>query len=230
MESMFLTPRLGCIARLVPEGAGLADVGTDHAKLLVSLLLDGRLASAIGSDIHEGPLSHAERNAEDYGVKKRLSLRLAAGLDKISPDECDTVSIAGMGGSTIAEILSNASWTARGDHLLLLQPMTMVSELRRWLWGNGYDILQETLCREGRRWYVVLSVRGGASRYEKRLSECSVSPALLKAEGAKEYLAHLLAREQRALEGMKRGADVDPARLECQKEIVGVLRGALEGL
>jgi len=230
MESMVLTPRLKCIAGLVPEGARLADVGTDHAKLPVSLLLEGKLVSAIGSDIREGPLSHAARNAEEHGIKKGLSLRLAAGLDKVSPEECDTVSIVGMGGSTIAEILGNASWTARGDHLLLLQPMTMVDELRRWLWGNGYDINRENLCREGRRWYVVLSVRGGVSRCEKRLSECSVSPALLKAEGVKEYLAHLLARERRALEGMKRGAEVDPERLECQRGRVDILRSALEGL
>ncbi len=227
---MVLTPRLKCIARLVPKGARLADVGTDHAKLPVSLLLEGKLALAIGSDIREGPLSHAARNAEDHRIKKGLSLRLASGLDKVSPEECDTVSIAGMGGGTIAEILGNASWTAWGDHLLLLQPMTMVNELRQWLWGNGYGILKETLCREGRRWYVVLSARGGASRCEKRLSECSVSPALLKAEGVKEYLAHLLVREQRALEGMKRGAGVDPARLGCQRERVDILRGALEGL
>ncbi len=227
---MVLTPRLGCIAGLVQEGARLADVGTDHAKLLVSLLLEGRLASAIGSDIHESPLSHAARNAEDYGVKKWLSLRLAAGLDRISPEECDTVSIAGMGGGTIAEILGNASWTARGDHLLLLQPMTMVYELRQWLWGNGYGILRETLCREHRRWYVVLSVRGGTSKCKKKLSECSVSPALLKAEGVKKYLAHLLMREQKALEGMKRGAGVDPARMVCQRERVDVLRDTLEGL
>ncbi len=227
---MDLTPRLGCIAGLVQEGARLADVGTDHAKLLVYLLLEGRLASAIGSDIHEGPLSHAARNAEDYGVKNGLSLRLAAGLDKVNPEECDTVSIAGMGGSTIAEILGNASWTAQGNHLLLLQPMTMVYELRRWLWRNGYSIQRETLCREGKRWYVVLSARGGASQCEKRLSECLVSPALLKAEGVKEYLAHLLVREQKALEGMKRGAGVNPARLECQKERVDVLSNVLEGL
>lgn len=48
-----------------------------------------------------------------------LPLRLAAGLDGISPEECDTVTIAGMGGQTIAEILQNAPWTADGKSLLL---------------------------------------------------------------------------------------------------------------
>ena len=128
MESMVLTPRLACLASLVPQGARLADIGTDHGKLPVSLLLEGRIAAAIGSDIGEGPLAHAARNAADHGVS--LSLRLAAGLDAVQSEECDTVSIAGMGGQTIAEILAAAPWCERGHHLLLLQPMTMVYELR----------------------------------------------------------------------------------------------------
>ena len=81
---MVLTPRLACLAALVPQGARLADVGTDHGKLPVSLLLDGRIASAIGSDIGEGPLAHAARNAQEHGVS--LSLRLAPGLDAVQPE------------------------------------------------------------------------------------------------------------------------------------------------
>ena len=52
---MVLTPRLACLAALVPPGARLADVGTDHGKLPIALLRAGRVASAIGSDIGAGP-------------------------------------------------------------------------------------------------------------------------------------------------------------------------------
>ena len=117
MESMILTPRLACMAALVPQNARLADIGTDHGKLPISLLLDGHIASAIGSDIRSGPLAHAERNAKEHNVS--LSLRLAPGLEAVRAEECDTVTIAGMGGQTIAEILTAAPWTAQGNHLLL---------------------------------------------------------------------------------------------------------------
>ena len=178
MESMILTPRLACMAALVPQNARLADIGTDHGKLPISLLLDGHIASAIGSDIRSGPLAHAERNAKEHNVS--LSLRLAPGLEAVRAEECDTVTIAGMGGQTIAEILTAAPWTAQGNHLLLLQPMTMIAELRRWLYAHGYAVERETLCREDRRRYVVLSVRGGAPKREMPLTECAVSPALLE--------------------------------------------------
>ncbi len=225
---MILTPRLACIAALVPQGAQLADVGTDHGKLPITLLMEGRVAQAIGSDLREGPLDHAARNAEEHNVV--LPLRLAAGLDGISPEECDTVTIAGMGGQTIAEILQNAPWTADGRHLLLLQPMTMVYELRQWLWAHGYAIERETLCREDRRQYVMLSVRGGA---EKRLlprEKCAVSCALLAAPGADDYLRHLIERETRALNGMEQSENTDLAKLHCQQALVRELTAALEGL
>lgn len=228
MESMVLTPRLACLASLVPQGARLADIGTDHGKVPVSLLLAGRIAAAIGSDIGEGPLAHAARNASEHGVS--LSLRLAAGLDAVRPQECDTVSIAGMGGQTIAEILAAAPWCERGEHLLLLQPMTMVYELRQWLWVHGYAIERETLCREDRRQYVVLSVRGGAESKQLPLWQCAFSPALLRTDGAKEYLQALLMRENRALEGMQQASEIDKARVDAQRHLVLEIKQALEGL
>ena len=62
MESMILTSRLACIAALVPQGAQLADIGTDHGKLPITLLIEGRIAHAIGSDLREGPLDHLPKN------------------------------------------------------------------------------------------------------------------------------------------------------------------------
>ena len=228
MESMVLTPRLACLAALVPQGARLADIGTDHGKLPISLLLAGRIAGAIGSDIGEGPLAHAARNAREHGVS--LSLRLAPGLDAVRPDECDTISIAGMGGQTIADILAAAPWCAAGQHLLLLQPMTMVYELRQWLWQNGYTIERETLCREDRRQYVVLSARGGAEKKDVPLWQCAFSPALLCADGAAGYLQWLLKRETRALAGMEQASTVDAARLDAQRKLVSEINQAWEGL
>ena len=225
---MVLTPRLACLAAQVPAGARLADVGTDHGKLPISLLLAGRITEAIGSDIGEGPLAHAARNAAEHGVS--LSLRLAPGLDAVQADECDTVSIAGMGGQTIADILAAAPWCAVGQHLLLLQPMTMVYELRQWLWANGYVIEQETLCREDRRRYVVLSVRGGAAKQDVPLWQCAFSPALLHADGAADYLQWLLIREKRALAGMEQANTLDKARLDGQRYLVSEIEQAWEGL
>lgn len=58
-----LSPRLRLAADLVPEGARLADVGTDHAYLPACLLMEGKIPSAIAADLREGPLSRARETA-----------------------------------------------------------------------------------------------------------------------------------------------------------------------
>ena len=229
-ENIELTPRLFLIAERVPCGARFADVGTDHGHLPLYLLREGRISSAIASDIRPGPLEHAKENAAFHGLSNHVRFVLAGGLDGISARECDTIAIAGMGGETIAEILSAAPWTRKGEHLLLLQPMTSIYELRQWLWSHGYGIEEEAVCREGRRNYVVLSVRGtgGPDSAPRALFDCCVSAALLRAPGAREYLEHLLAREQWAFDGMRAGQSIEPAVLEEQRRLVENLRRAWE--
>ena len=126
-----LQPRLQAIAGLVAAGTRLVDVGTDHGYLPVYLLQEGVIPAAIATDIGQAPLDHARRTAAAYGLSKRLSFRLCDGLAAVSPEEVDTVVIAGMGGETIAAILDAVPWAGEKD--LLLQPMTRAELLRPWL-------------------------------------------------------------------------------------------------
>ena len=147
-KELQLQPRLQCIASLVPQGARLADVGTDHGYLPVWLLQHGRIESAIASDINALPLDHARATAREYSVTERMDFRLCPGLAKIKAEECDAIAIAGMGGETILGILDAAPWTHEGVHTLILQPQTKVDLLRCWLCGHGYRFLSETLVRD----------------------------------------------------------------------------------
>lgn len=229
-ENLNLTPRLQAIADRVPQGASFADIGTDHGHLPLWLVRAGRLKAAIACDLREGPLDHARENAKFHGLSDRVSFRLAAGLDAVGAEECDTISIAGMGGETIAGILEAAPWTAQGAHTLLLQPMTMLPQLRQWLWAHGYQILEETICREGKRFYVILTAQGGGTSEEKPLSACYTSPALLKAQGASDYLQALFQRETYALRGMQAGAKTAAAAIKEQEEIVEQIQTAWEAM
>ncbi len=59
MNTITLSPRLAAVAKSVPAGARLIDVGTDHAMLPVYLAQTGRIAHAFASDIRPGPLTAA---------------------------------------------------------------------------------------------------------------------------------------------------------------------------
>ena len=160
MRELQLQPRLQLLADMVPVGSRLADVGTDHGYLPVYLLQGGRVSAAIASDIVDGPLRHARQTAAECEVEG-IDFRLCPGLDAIASHEADTVVIAGMGGETIQTILTAAPWTADGAHLLLLQPMTKVEYLRKWLVDNGYTFTEERLVWDKDYLYPVFAVRGG---------------------------------------------------------------------
>lgn len=217
---MELTARLQSVASQVPQGARLADIGTDHAYLPVWLLLRGQISSAIAADLRQGPLSRARETAQLYGVSGQISFRLCDGLSAISPDEVDTIAIAGMGGETIAAILAAAPWT-KEDKLLLLQPMTSFPDLRLWLQRNGYTIEKESISREGKRLYSCLRVRAGEMP--------PLSPAELWAGRQssdplrRELLAAMTVKLERALRGNQAASVPNAAEIES-------LRQALDGI
>lgn len=221
MRVLELSPRLRSVADLVPGGARLADIGTDHAYLPAWLILHGVIDRAIAADLREGPLERARLTAAKYGLAERMSFRLCNGLTGVGPDEAQVIVIAGMGGETIADILSAAPWTREADKLLLLQPMSAQPELRRWLWEKGYTIQREVLSREGETLYVTFQVGAGEM--------APLTPGELWAgrQHAGEdaplrglYLKRLLARTGRALEGLRQSArSSDSGRLQEMERV-----------
>ena len=208
-RELSLQPRLALLASLVPQGAVLADVGTDHGYIPVCLRQRGVIDRAIASDIGREPLEHARRTAEEYGVGG-IDFRLCAGLDAIAPEECDTVLIAGMGGETIWGILAAAPWTRDGRHTLLLQPMTKAADLRHWLADNGYTFTGEHLVEDKGRLYPILIVTGGTHR---PLTEAEALCGVLLADDPL-YDACLLehaAKLRRSAEGLRRSSNPDAA-------------------
>lgn len=197
---MELTPRLQAIADQVFQGARLADVGTDHGYLPVWLLRQGRIDCAIAADLREGPLNRARETGRRWGVEDRISFRLCDGLSAVQKDETDTVVIAGMGGETIASILNAAPWTRDGVRLLL-QPMTGLVELRRWLQEHGYEIVEEHIAREGKRLYSILAVKGGEMQpltpAELWAGRQSIDPL------RREYVAMVRGKVEKALRGQQ---------------------------
>ena len=156
-----LSPRLQTVAELVPAGTRLADVGTDHGRLPVWLLQQEIVEQAVASDLRPGPLGRARALAEKWGLSDRISFRLCDGLSEISPEEAEVVTIAGMGGETIASILAAVPWTGQPGHRYILQAMSGMDGLRRYLSESGFSILREILVPEGETLYIVLLAEPG---------------------------------------------------------------------
>lgn len=220
---MELTPRLRKVAQLVPRGARFADIGTDHAYLPTWLILNGVIDHAVAADLRAGPLERARDTAERFEVGEKMEFRLCDGLSDISPDEADTIAIAGMGGETIAHILSCAPWTKAPGITLILQPMSSQLDLRQWLGANGYVIERECLVREEKTIYTIFLVKAGVM---PPMSAAELVAGRQSREPLRgEYLDLLIGKTGRALEGQRAAAKRDEDSIA---HLSRVLAGLLE--
>lgn len=136
---------------MVPRGARLADIGSDHAYLPIALCLENKIDCALASDINEGPVAAAVANIHKNGLADRIVAVRADGLDK-TRDFCpDCITILGMGGELIVSILDKADWVRDGGITLVLQPMTHPEILAKYLAERGFAVIDENIVRDGGR-------------------------------------------------------------------------------
>ncbi len=174
-----LSSRLQVCAGFVARGDRVADIGCDHGYLSIYLLKNGIARSVIASDINEGPLHSAMRNARKFGVHENISFYLSDGARNI-PREFDTLVCAGMGGDTMVHILENAPWLKNTQYRLVLQCQSKTPLLRRYLSDNGWRITEESVLRDGKFLYTVMEVYYQPEYPRLSVGEWYFPPALLE--------------------------------------------------
>lgn len=155
--------RLKVCADMVSGNGIVCDVGTDHAYLPAYLIENNICDYAIASDINEGPLKFAQQTIIKYHIEDKIRLLKSDGLKNIPSENVSDVVIAGMGGETIAEIISATQWLKSGVNLVL-QPMTRAGYLRKWLYNNGFEIAEEKAVIQNR--FIYTAIRAFYSGYK----------------------------------------------------------------
>ena len=162
MNEQTLSQRLERVAAQVPVGARLADIGSDHGYLPVALLRRGLITAAVAGEVALTPFRAAERCVRENHLQDAISVRLASGLAAIEArDRIDAISLCGMGGETIRDILDAGRDRLSGTERLILQPNGGEQPLRQWLMDNGYRILFEEVLRENRFDYEIIVAEWG---------------------------------------------------------------------
>lgn len=164
---MRLSPRLIEVAKLVPKSDKILDVGTDHGYIPVYLVENNITKKAIAADINEGPLNSAREYVNKEGHNDNIDIRLGNGLDVVKKDEkIDAAIIAGMGGILIANILKDNKDITKNIDSFILQPMVASEDLRKFLYNNGYNIIDEKLAREEDRYYEIIVAKHSEKKIE----------------------------------------------------------------
>ena len=204
-----LSDRLLACANFVKKGSRVADIGCDHGYLSLYLLQQGIASSVIASDVNEGPLESARRNAVKFGFRDKIEFYLSDGVSRI-PRDFDTMVCAGMGADTMMSIIADAydEWLADPRYTLILQCQSKRPELRQWLYDKGFRINRETLAKDGKFVYSIMEVVFDPG-HGITPAETYISPQLLADNHPllPEYYERVKHGVELTIMGMKRSGD-----------------------
>lgn len=186
-----LSKRLKAVYDLVDEGCIVADIGTDHGKLPCELVLSNKAIKAYASDLREGPLQQARKTIKEFGLKGKVLPLLGAGIEEV-PDDCNLVTIAGMGWLTCEEILNNDLDRLYKMKSIVIQVNREPYCVRRWIAEHHFTIVDEKLVYDG-HYYIIIKFN---TDYHEVYSDLQVllGPCLMEERSQLfiEYLEYLL--------------------------------------
>jgi len=156
-----IAKRLLAAAEYLKGFSRLHDCGTDHAYLPIHAVSQGFVMTAVASDNKQGPLENAKANIEAANLNDKIDLILADGLANID-QSVDVVAVLGMGGRLIVKILEEAN--LENVKRLVLGPNSEVGEVREFLQGFGWQIIDETFLSEKKKFYQIICAERGLMR------------------------------------------------------------------
>ena len=170
MERPKLSQRLEKVLSACRRASCIADIGTDHGLLPIACVITGKADRAVACDLRKAPLERCRENVKRYGLEDRISLRLADGFDALQCGEADEVTISGMGGMLICQLVYKALICAKllpGARLVLC-PNTHDEYLRRMVSSACFANVRERALRDGGVTYLIISCEyiGGKPEFD----------------------------------------------------------------
>ena len=216
MRKFVLDQRLAAAASLVRLGAIVADIGCDHGMLAAHLVMEGKAKHVYASDVNEKPLSQAKALIQRYGLEQSVTTVLSDGLEQI-PQTVDTIIMCGMGGELIADLIQPAKWVFQPGKRLVLQPMTFVDKLRKWLAYNGFTIQKEIPVLEPTHTYCVMAVEYTGQTLELSDFQAVAGKIPPSTKEGQEYLQRQLKKYTRMLHGLEHAKQKNEKQEQIQQ-------------
>lgn len=208
-----LSPRLQAVADMITYADSVIDIGTDHGYLPIYLLLCGKAHRAAAADIRVGPLDNAKENISLYGVDVKTFL--SDGFKNVT-EKYSVGCICGMGGETIAEIIS-AGKDITPD-TLVLQPMTGAEKLRKYLFENGYRITDEVFVSEGSKVYCIIKAEKTGKNTPYTYSDLYLGKIRPKTEEYKKWKQKIRLQAEKRMLGGRNAEDEKLVKI-CNEEL-----------
>ncbi|MBP2057061.1 tRNA (adenine22-N1)-methyltransferase [Lactobacillus colini] len=223
--------RLAQLAKMVDQGARIADIGTDHAYLPIELVKDGKVNFAVASDVAKGPLQNAQDDIEQAGLLTQISTRLGSGLSTIrEEDKIDTVIIAGMGGKLMVDLLEKAKENKQVYPTLILEPNVGEANVRSWLSNNNYKIIQEKIIKVAGHIYELIKAEHSHKAVPLSLKDIIFGPILVKEKNEvfHEKWTNQLAYQKNLINNLSKAKNINTEKINQSKELIKMIKEVIE--
>ena len=149
-----LSNRLKIIYDMVPESV-VADIGSDHGKLMIALAQSGKVKKGFAVENKEGPFERLRSNLIRYKVNDRVTPLFSDGIKDITRD-VGTIVIAGMGGQTLVNILKAHPEKLVSVQTIIIDAHTAVPLARKEISQMGFAIADEKIVKEDGIFYEII--------------------------------------------------------------------------
>lgn len=230
VDAQNLSHRLKTVAKFVPQGARVADIGSDHGYLPAALALQKQIEYAVAGEVVKGPYENAVHEIQKLNLANVIQARLADGLEAIDDsDRIDTITIAGMGGALITQILDAHPEKLNGIKRLVLQPNIGEPRLRAWLMNHQFQIMAEEMVAEDGHIYEVIVAEPSIVPFRYSKYELTFGPFLLEQHSPVfiEKWQGELQRQKTVLQQMNQASKPPVAKIKQQEEYLGLIKEVL---
>lgn len=187
------------------KGGTLVDIGSDHAYLPIEAYKNKIISRAICGEVVEGPYQSTIRNIKENNLNHKIEARLGSGLTILNGESVDTITICGMGGPLIADILRDGFKNVGNKPRMILQANTYMYPVRKVVSKLGYTITDEVVLKDGRHFYeiVVCDYLNEASDYNEKELKFGPVNLMNPTEAFMNKLKWELEHHQRILKGIE---------------------------
>lgn len=230
MDTNHLSKRLATVAEHVPSGARLADIGSDHAYLPANLAINHIIDYGIAGEVVRGPYENAIREIQRENLENQIFPRLADGLSAIhQSDRIDTITICGMGGTLIRNILEKGKQKLQNHPLLILQPNVGGNILRQWLQDNQYRIDDEDILEEDDHVYEIIVARYVQIPVKLNQQDLIFGPLLRKEQNDafRQKWEREIQKDEKAIHQMNKAVNPPLQRINQLENEIQLIKGVL---
>ena len=150
----YLSNRLQAIHDMLPKGV-IADVGSDHGKLMIALFRSGKLVKGYAIENKKGPYQRLVKALEEAELIDTIIPLFSDGIEDLPP-EVKHIVLAGMGGDLIVDILKKHPEKLKYISTIVVDAHGAVAKVRDEISQMGFAIAEEKMIKEDDKYYEII--------------------------------------------------------------------------